>query len=331
MQCPTLNQLPPAPPDKIGWPWTEECSRLPEVMSDGSPWPRISIVTPSYNQGSFIEETIRSVLLQGYPNLEYIVIDGGSNDGTVEIIKKYERWLDFWISEKDDGQADAINKGLDRATGEVANWLNSDDLLYLGALRRVAMAYASDKTAALYNGPALRIDAHGAYGSPFIATHLSAEAALEGTIPLPQPAIFFQRKYWLKHGKIRTRLYYAMDTDLFLHCLICGHCRLISGPPLALMRVHPNMKCAGTAALRPMFLERYEIFSELRASPATPRHLKRPIEYGLNRESLRLARIVLQEKGAWSLALVWFLRGLRYSPKRTLWRLPDLMLGNFHK
>jgi len=331
MRCPTLNELPPGPSYRTGWPWTEESSRLPDLMRDGSPWPRISIVTPSYNQGSFIEETIRSVLLQGYPNLEYIIMDGGSTDGSVEIIEKYGRWLDFWISEKDEGQADAINKGLERATGQIANWLNSDDLFYLGALRRVATAYAADKTAALYNGSGLRIDRHGNYGSPYSASRLSAEQALEGKVALPQPAIFFRRDCWLNHHKLKNHFYYAIDTDLFLHCLITGHCRLISGPPLALMRIHEDAKTAKVTAMKPMFLERYEIFSELQKNPSTPQHLIKPIQYGLNRESLRLARVILREGGHWLQALLWFIRALRYSPKNTLYRFPDILLGNFHK
>lgn len=130
----SLEELPPLPPGKIGWPWTKESRQLPDTMPDSRPWPRISIVTPSFNQGRYIEETIRSVLLQGYPNLEYIVIDGGSSDNSVGIIKKYEPWLAYWVSEADRGQAHAINKGFQKATGEIFGWLNSDDVYCKGAL-----------------------------------------------------------------------------------------------------------------------------------------------------------------------------------------------------
>lgn len=140
MRCPTLNQLPPPPAYKTGWPWTEESATLPDQMSDGRPWSKISIITPSFNQGQFLEETIRSVLLQGYPNLEYIIIDGGSSDDSLRIIGKYEPWLTYWVSEPDRGQAHAINKGFARCSGDLLGWINSDDLLLPGALNHFAMA-----------------------------------------------------------------------------------------------------------------------------------------------------------------------------------------------
>ena len=138
MRSPNLTELPPPPEGKTGWPWTVETPPLPPTRPDGSPWPRISIVTPSYNQGQFIEETIRSILLQGYPDLEYIIIDGGSKDSTLDIISKYSRWFTYWHSKRDRGQADAVNIGLSLSTGEIFQFINSDDLLCQSACRRVA-------------------------------------------------------------------------------------------------------------------------------------------------------------------------------------------------
>ena len=137
-----LEDLPPAPPDRAGWPWTEASLPCPPTRADGSPWPRLSIVTPSLNQGEFIEETLRSVLLQGYPSLEYTVIDGGSTDASREIVESYAPWLDRWVSEPDGGHFDAINKGFDGARGEVMAWINSDDKYAVGAFAVVGEIFA---------------------------------------------------------------------------------------------------------------------------------------------------------------------------------------------
>jgi cellulose synthase/poly-beta-1,6-N-acetylglucosamine synthase-like glycosyltransferase len=134
----TLNELPSPPPGKTGWPWTEESTRLQDTMPDDRPWPRVSIVTPSYNQATYLEETIRSVVSQGYPNLEYIVMDGGSTGGSVEIIQKYEPWLARWQSIRDDGQYDAIQKGFHLSCGEIMAYLNSDDLYFPWTFKVVA-------------------------------------------------------------------------------------------------------------------------------------------------------------------------------------------------
>lgn len=139
MRCPTLSELPEPIEGKLGFPWTEASPQLHDRNPDGLEWAKISIVTPNYNYGQFIEETIRSVLLQGYPNLEYIIIDGGSTDNSVEIIRKYEPWLTFWVSEKDRGQSNAINKGFEHTSGFIRGYLNSDDLFLSGALEKVGL------------------------------------------------------------------------------------------------------------------------------------------------------------------------------------------------
>ena len=137
----------PAPASAASEPWPAG-EQLPGSSLAESPdyeWPRISIVTPSFNQGRWLEKTIRSVLLQGYPNLEYILVDGGSRDESVDLIKKYEPWIQYWVSEPDDGQCDAINKGFSKATGQILGWVNSDDWLASGALSSVAGAWMKRK------------------------------------------------------------------------------------------------------------------------------------------------------------------------------------------
>lgn len=108
---PTITDLPPPPPGRHGWPWTVATPPAAPVMANNRPWPRITIVTPSYQQAQYLEEAIRSVLLQGYPNLEYIVMDGGSRDGSVEIIQRYAPWLSYWQSQPDGGQSAALADG----------------------------------------------------------------------------------------------------------------------------------------------------------------------------------------------------------------------------
>src|SRR5687767_11527952 len=120
------------------------------ILSDTCP--RITIVTPSFQQASYLEQTIDSVLSQGYPNLEYAVVDGGSTDGSVEIIKRYQKHLAYWVSEKDRGQTHAINKGMARATGEIRAYINSDDYYLPGTLQRVADAFQRDSGLDLVHG-----------------------------------------------------------------------------------------------------------------------------------------------------------------------------------
>src|SRR5262245_39003268 len=214
MRCPALADLPPAPPGMTGWPWTVETPRLPALRADGTPWPRISIVTPSLNQGQFIEETIRSVLLQGYPDLEYIVIDGGSNDASAAIIRKYEPWLSYWISEPDRGQAHAINKGLHRSSGEIFQWINSDDLLADRALARIGDAMRRQDAIA---GGVPQFDGSG--HSTLIANKgLTATGMILGeeSTSFHQPGVWIAGKHFVESGGLDESLRYAFD---WLFCL----------------------------------------------------------------------------------------------------------------
>lgn len=205
-----LADLPAPPPGKVGWPWTEEGPPVPEAMPPGGAWPRISIVTPSYNQGQFIEETIRSILLQGYPNLEYIVIDGGSQDESVEIIRKYEPWLSHWESKPDRGQPHAINKGLALASGPIFNWINSDDFLSPSALFEIAAAFGSRDAVAgsiLYFGPD---GATVGLNAPLLPERIIRDGGKD----FQQPAIWMRRDHVLGCGGIDEQLHYAFDWDL---------------------------------------------------------------------------------------------------------------------
>jgi glycosyltransferase involved in cell wall biosynthesis len=220
MKCPSHQDLPAPPPGLHGWPWEGGSRPLPDARQDGSPWPRISIVTPSYNQAQYLEETIRSILLQGYPDLEYFIIDGNSTDKSVEIIRKYEPWLAGWASEQDHGQSDAINKGFSRCTGDIFNWICSDDLLTPGALETVGNAFAS--------GP--EIDAIG--GACLLQYDDEPEKNLVHQVDwrswqdapcssvLWQPSVFFKRALVDRDVLVRTDLHYCMDRELWAY--LCG-------------------------------------------------------------------------------------------------------------
>ncbi len=215
MHCPTLNELQPSP-GKTGWPWTKESTRWPETRPDGSSWPKVSVVTPSYNQGEFLEETIRSVLLQGYPNLEYIVVDGGSTDDSVEIIRKYERWLSRWVSEPDQGQADAINKGWRMASGEILAWLNSDDVYMPEAVNTSVEAFLEHPEAGLVYGDALFINETG----KSLAVRKSGRGGRRRLLwfkqHMSQPASFMRASAVNKAGYLDLDLYANLDYEFFI-------------------------------------------------------------------------------------------------------------------
>jgi glycosyltransferase involved in cell wall biosynthesis len=186
-------------------------------MPDGSPWPKISIVTPSFNQAQYLEETIRSVLLQGYPNLEYFIIDGGSTDGSVEIIKKYEPWLTYWVSEPDRGQSHAINKGWQHSTGEILGWLNSDDMLYPEALKQVAQAFKENPDAGLIHGKVITINESGAPIGTLTGGNLLLHESITTSVnPVAQPAAYITRTALNKVGVLDENLHVAMDWDLWI-------------------------------------------------------------------------------------------------------------------
>lgn len=176
---------------------------------------KFSIVTPSFNQDKYIEATIKSVLSQNYPNLEYIIVDGGSTDKSVEIIQKYEPYLSWWVSEKDRGQAEAINKGLKKASGDIVAWINSDDCYIPGAFRFVAQFFVDNPQIDMVYGDAEIIDGAGSFimhrkELPF---DITMARLISFGILIPQPAVFWRRKIFESVGYLNENLHYALDSD----------------------------------------------------------------------------------------------------------------------
>jgi glycosyltransferase involved in cell wall biosynthesis len=226
------------------------------AQSPNGEWPRITLVTPSFNQGRFLEETIRSVLDQGYPNLEYMVFDGGSVDGSVGILERYSNRLTYWESNRDEGQSHAIEKGLARATGVIANWLNSDDLLLPGSLHRVAAAYretgadlivgednhfATDAT-----NPIRRFRPSG-YEFPECLRFWT------GKFRYHQPCTFFRLEIYQKVGGIDRSLKFLMDYDLYCRMLgVKGVLVAVVPEVISAFRLHQESK---TETAKAGFLE----------------------------------------------------------------------------
>jgi len=237
MSTPTLEDLPAPPEDAKGWPWTVSSPSPPsDCRADG---PTISVVTPSYNQGEFIEETIRSVLLQGYPNLEYIVIDGGSTDETLDILETYDPWIDHWVREPDEGQTHAIQKGLERCTGEIFNWINSDDLLEPGALRTIARSFGDHDVLIGVGRHFTASESWEKKTSDFTARSLLRGAA--GTS-------FSQQAVWLKTdqvhacGGVDPAFHYAMDRELYVRYAYHYPDVKYIDEPLSRFRLHAQSK-----------------------------------------------------------------------------------------
>lgn len=178
--------------------------------------PLVSIITPSYNQARFLDETIRSVLSQDYPHLEYIIVDGGSTDGSLEIIRRYADRLAWWVSEPDRGQTDAINKGFGCARGQVLAWLNSDDTYLPGAVTQAVACLQANPAAALVYGDADLVDEQGKRLGPFPARQTSLRRMLRGSVHIPQQASFFRGELWPLVGPLDPDFYFAMDYDLWL-------------------------------------------------------------------------------------------------------------------
>jgi hypothetical protein len=208
-------------------------------------WPRITIVTPSFNQGAFIEETIRSILLQGYPDIEYFVLDGGSTDKSVEIIQKYSPWITFWVSERDGGQSAAINRGLKLGTGAYATWINSDDMLCKDALCN--LPWVENTGDVVYVGDCLHIDSTGSIlfehrGRVHSIGDLVRVRSIWRSGWIDQPAVLFPLSLARRVGGLNEKNHYAMDYELWGQFLLAGAVLEYTGRPFGIFRWNEGQK-----------------------------------------------------------------------------------------
>lgn len=234
-----LQALPCFESKKKGWPWTEQTS--PDIYQSLDNIPTITIVTPTRNQGHFIEETIRSILLQNYPKLEFIVMDGKSTDQTVEILKKYDTWIDYWESENDKGQTHAINKGFQRAKGDLINWVNSDDILAKNGLFNLVKGFAKHPEATLIHGQSIVILENGHLDTFHPPGYPDFKLAYFGSFPYLQPATFYKRAVLSKIGFLDESFEFTMDRDFFIRIALNYSIQYLD-EPIAYFREQPDAK-----------------------------------------------------------------------------------------
>jgi glycosyltransferase involved in cell wall biosynthesis len=221
--------------------------------------PSITIVTPSYNQGHFIEEAISTVLSQNYARLQYMVIDGGSTDCSLEVISRYAGKLDYWISEKDRGQSDALRKGFARATGDLLGWLNSDDILYPGALQQLGEAYERNPGCIIAGNVAVFTEGRRHQSRIIRQRHLNSRdmvAIWTGKSCYSQPGVYFPRSAFALSGGIDGALHQCMDHDLMVR-MLRTHTVSYVDEIIAGARLHPGSKTCSQAGIQ--IAEAYQV------------------------------------------------------------------------
>ncbi|MFC2063884.1 glycosyltransferase family 2 protein [Chloroflexota bacterium] len=207
---------------------------------------KVSIVTPSFNQADFLEKTICSVLEQDYPHIEYLLVDGGSTDGSLEIIQKYSKQLTWWVSEPDSGQAEAINKGLSRVSGDIVAWLNSDDILLPGAIKQAVSIFTQFPETGLIYGDVLAIDARGTTTNRLTYSDMSL-SDLAAFQMIGQPSVFMRRSVLEKAGYLDVSFHFLLDHHLWLRMAQLAKIRHIP-EFLSAARFHADSKNVSRAA-----------------------------------------------------------------------------------
>lgn len=247
------SELPkPIKHGRTGFPWDEGSTIEAEKQVK---YPKISIVTPSYQQGEFLEETIRSVLMQNYPNLEYIVLDGGSTDDSVAILEHYDEFITYWVSEPDEGQADSINKGLTISTGEIMGWLNSDDLLLPNALFYIAHTFMQDETTQLVTGLRKVINGESDFLYNFFRGRPSNDY-VRHICDIGQETTYWHRSLWNEIGKLDDSFDFAIDYEYWQRSIQAGYEFTLIPQYIGAFRVHNNAKSSTLYDLRDSELER---------------------------------------------------------------------------
>lgn len=203
---------------------------------------KVSIVTPSFNQARYLERTILSVLEQDYSHIEYMIIDGGSTDGSLEIIQKHANRLAWWVSEPDKGQTDAINKGFARASGEILAWLNSDDTYNPGAISAAVKFLQDNPQVGMVYADTDFIDEQGSVIGRFPAAQTDLTRLLRGYVHIPQQAAFWRADLWRKVGPLDPSFYFAMDYDLWVRLARITELRYLPGQVWANFRLHASGK-----------------------------------------------------------------------------------------
>jgi glycosyltransferase involved in cell wall biosynthesis len=202
----------------------------------------VTIITPSYNQGKYLRETMRSVLEQDYPFIEYLVIDGGSTDNSVDVIKSFERKLTYWCSETDKGQTDAINKGFSRARGDILAWINSDDTYNPGAVSQAVKYLQEHPEVGVVYGDLNFIDEDSRVIGKFPAAQTDLQKLRRGYVHVPQPATFFRAELWQQVGPLDPSFFFAMDYDLWVRLAAVSRLQYLPGPVWANFRMHLDAK-----------------------------------------------------------------------------------------
>ena len=247
------NRQIPAPLKKgrEGYPWTT----TPEIADPNLSYPKISIVTPSFQQGEFLEETIRSVLMQGYPNLEYLVLDGGSTDESTEVINYYADFISFSVSEKDDGQADAISRGFARASGDILGWLNSDDILLPRSLLTIAKHFMADDRVKCVTGLRKVFDDNS---TPLYNWYFGRPTSeyIQHICVIFQETTYWRREVWETIGNINPTFHFAMDYEYWQRILEAGYEFTLIKEYLGGFRVHGKSKYSTRRQLRTEELQR---------------------------------------------------------------------------